>query len=202
MKWTENSSHEYEAPPLGTHMARCIKVIDIGTQRGEYNQKVTIKRQCIVGWELPQELMQEGDNAGKPFVVSKFYTASLNEKATLRKDLENWRNKPFTTEELMGFESKNIIGKACMVTLTQNQNGKVKVSSVTSLPKGMTVPAQVNHSLYFSLSPDEYDQRVFDGLSDGIKKMVMASPEYKTLQEPHEDSGVHEEEHEKEEIPF
>jgi hypothetical protein len=189
MKWKENGEHNYEQPPIGTHVARCVKMIDIGTQKGEYQGKVTTKRQCIVGWELPTEMMQEGELAGKPFLVSKFYTASLNEKANLRKDLENWRNKPFTPEELAGFDSRNILGKACMVTLSENQQGKVRVTGVTSLPKSVNVPAQITPTLYFSLEDGEYDAHVFDGLSDGIKKLIQVAPEFKALHEPRPAAG-------------
>lgn len=182
MKWSDNGGGDFEQPPVGTHSARCIKIIDIGTQRSEYQGKAIIKRQCIVGWELPTELMTEGDLAGKPFVVSKFYTASLNEKANLRKDLENWRGKAFTEQELMGFDSKNILGKPCMLSLTMNDKNKVRVTGVMALPKGLSVPNQINPSVYFSL--DEFDRKVFEGLSDGYKKLIQTSPEYQQIQNP------------------
>src|ERR1700685_4504260 len=103
MKWPDTRGGDFEQPPIGTHMARCVRVIDIGTQRGEYQGKVNIRRQCIIAWELPTELMSEGDSAGKPFIVSRFYTASLGKKANLRADLQNWRGREFTEEELSGF---------------------------------------------------------------------------------------------------
>lgn len=179
MRWADNGGGDFEQPPVGTCVARCIKIIDIGTQKGEYQGKATSKRQCIVGWELPNDCMSEGEHAGKPFNVSKFYTASLGEKANLRKDLQNWRGREFTEDELRGFESKNILGKACMLSLTQNDKGKVRVTGVMALPKGMQVPPQVNPSVYFSL--DEYDAQVFESLSDGYKKMITASPEYQDV---------------------
>lgn len=182
MKWTGDNSKEFEQPPVGTTVARCIKVIDIGTQVGEYQGQPTHKRQVIIGWELPTELMGEGEHKGKPFVVSRFYTASLNEKANLRKDLENWRGRPFTDVELGGFDSKNVLGKTCMVSLMQNEKGKVRVSGVIAMPKGMEVPAQVNPSVYFSL--DEFSEPVFESLSDGYKKMIAASPEYAKILAP------------------
>ena len=182
MRWKDSGGGDFEQAPVGTHTARCIKIIDIGTQRGEYQGKATIKRQCIVGWELPNELMTEGEFSGKPFVVSKFYTASLNEKATLRKDLANWRGRDFTEEELAGFDSKNILGVPCMLSLTENDKGKTRVTGVMAIPRGATVPAQINKTFYFSL--DEFDQETFNGLSEGIKKMIEASPEFKELQNP------------------
>lgn len=182
MKWQDNGGGDFEQPPVGTHVAICTKIIDIGTQKSEYQGQANIRRQCIIGWELPNELMTTGDYAGKPFTVSKFYTASLSEKANLRKDLANWRGRDFSEEELSGFESKAILGKACMIALTPNDKGKVRVTGVMALPKGTTVPPQANQSLYFSL--DEFDRAVFEKLSDGHKKFIIASPEYRHVTNP------------------
>lgn len=179
MKWADNGGGDFEQAPIGTHIARCVKIIDIGTQRGEYQGKVNIRRQCIVGWELPSELMTEGEFAGKPFVVSRFYTASLGEKANLRKDLENWRGRAFTEQELLGFESKNILDKPCMLSVIHNDKGKARVSGVMAIPKNTAVPARVNELTYFSL--DTFDAKVFDALSDGYKKLIEASPEYQQM---------------------
>jgi hypothetical protein len=78
---------------------------------------------------------------------------------------------------------KALIGKACMVSLILSDRGKAKINAVMALPKGTQVPAQVNPSLNFSL--DEFNQAVFDGLSDGYKKLITASPEYAKLKNPH-----------------
>ena len=184
MKWTDNGGGDFEQPPVGTHVGRCIRIIDIGTQKGEYQGKVNIRRQVIIAWELPTELMTEGDYSGKPFTTSRFYTASLNEKATLRHDLESWRGRAFSPQELMGFDSKNILGKPCMLNLLTNDKGRVKMGGVMALPKGIEVPAQVNPSIFFSLEPDEFSKEVFDKLSDGYKKLIQSSPEYQEAINP------------------
>ena len=178
MKLSDGGNSSYEQPPVGTHIARCVRMIDIGTQRGEYQGKATSRRQIILAWELPLELMSEGEAAGKPFLTSKFFTASLNDKATLRHDLANWRGRDFTPEELGGFDSKNLIGKTCMLSITLSDKQKAKVTGVMALPRGTAVPEQVNPSIYFSL--DEFNLHVFEALSDGIKKMIVMSPEYQS----------------------
>ena len=203
MKWSDSGGGDFEQPPVGTHVARCVKLIDIGTQKGEYQGKATFKRQVIVGWELPTELMTEGEYAGKPFLVSRFYTASLGEKANLRKDLANWRGRDFTEAELMGFDAKSILGKTCMLSLTMNDKNKVRVTGVMAAPKGMQVPAQISPSVYFSL--DEFDQAVFDALSDGYKKFITASPEYQQTKnggDPNKLAQMAGREDEDETIPF
>lgn len=184
MKWKDSGGTDFEQPPIGTHVARCIKLIDIGTQQGEYQGKATYRRQVIIGWELPNELMSEGEHAGKPFTVSKFYTASLGEKANLRADLKNWRGRDFTDEELGGFEAKNILGKPCMLSVTLNDKGKARVTGVMALPKGTPVPDQFNESLFFSLEHADFKPEVFEALSEGYKKMIRVSPEYMELTKP------------------
>ena len=172
----------FEQAPTGSHAARCISIIDIGTQKSTYEGEVQIKHQLIVRWELPNEFMTAGEFAGKPFTVSKFYTASLNEKARLRIDLAAWRGRDFTPEELKGFDLKNILGKACMLAVGMSEKGKAKVSAVMALPKGMTIPEQVNPTFHFSL--DAFKASDFELLSKGFKEMVCASPEYQRLIKP------------------
>lgn len=178
MKW-KGGGADFTPPPVGNHPARCVRVIDLGTQTSEYNGQPSTKRQCLVSFELPTELMKGGEFDGKPFIVSKFYTASLNEKANLRKDLETWRGRAFTAVELEGFDSKNVLGKPCLVNVIHSEKGKAKLASIGAVPKGMTIPPQVNPSVYFSL--DEFDQAGFDALSPGIKKIIAESPEYQKI---------------------
>jgi hypothetical protein len=173
MKWSDSGGKEFAPAPTGNHPARCIGIIDLGTQTGEWQGKPIVRRQCVIQWELPMEPMEDG----RPFVVSKFYTASLSDKATLRHDLEAWRGREFTAEELAGFDSKNVLGKPCMVQVIHTDKGKAKVANVSALPKGLKVPDAANDLTFFSL--DEFNQASFDGLSDWFKKTISSSPEYK-----------------------
>ena len=169
---------DFEQPPVGTHVARSIGLIDIGSQHGEYQGQKTFKRQFILRWELPGELMTKGEFEGKPFVVSKFYTASLSEKSNLRKDLVNWRGREFTSDELAGFAAKNILDKGCMVQITA-KGDKHRVTGVMALPKGTKAPEAANAIEYFSLEKGEFDPVVFGRFSEKMQAMIANSPEYK-----------------------
>ena len=181
MKVSDSGSGDFVQAPVGNHPARCIKIIDIGTQEGEYAGKPTYRRQIVVMWELPTETFDNKEGKAVPFVVSKWYTASLSEKANLRADLVNWRGRPFTDEELMGFEVKNILGKPCMVQVTHNDKQKAKVTAVSSVPKGFEVPAQVNPSFYFSLEKDEFKQEDFDQMAEFFQNKIKTTPEWAAL---------------------
>jgi len=95
----------FKSVPPGTYIARCYRIVDIGTQHKMWNDEPKTRNQIIVFWELPTETA-EFDGETKPLSISKFYTHSLHEKSTLRRDLKAWRSRDFTEQELMGFVKK------------------------------------------------------------------------------------------------
>ena len=73
----------YPSVSVGVHKARCVKIIDLGTQKSDFNGEISWKRQVLIIFETPEELNSEG----QPLTISKFYTLSLHEKANLGNDL-------------------------------------------------------------------------------------------------------------------
>jgi len=136
MSVTVRAEANFEKAPVGMQQAVCAFVSDIGTQVSEYQGKPNVRKQVILSWELAEKMLQ-GDNAGKPFMVSKYYTQSLSEKATLRKDLESWRGKSFTDVELEGFDLERLVGVNCFLNITSTENDKRKISAITPLAKGI-----------------------------------------------------------------
>ncbi len=179
---SDTGGGDFKQAPAGSHIARCIKLIDIGTHHGEYQGAPTVRNQFICQWELPNETIEiEGQQ--KPLIVSKFYTNSLSEKANLRKDLESWRARPFTTEELIGFDLMKILGAPAMLSIVHNEKQKAKIVGVSSLPKGSLCPPQVNPSSSFWLD-EKWDETAFRALSEGIQKLISESDEYKAAFAP------------------
>lgn len=132
---TEKTSN-FEKPPTGMQKAVCAYVHDIGMQKGEYKGEVNIKHQIIITWEL-EERLQTGEFAGKRFLINKWYTLSLSEKASLRKDLEAWRGRNFTKEEAAKFDVEKLVGANCYLNIIATESGNRKVASVTPLPNGV-----------------------------------------------------------------
>lgn len=182
---SDTGGGDFTPAPEGTHVARCIELIDIGTQHGEYLGEPTKRNQIIVRWELPNETIQI-DGKPEPMLVSKFYTNSLGEKANLRADLTSWRGRAFTKEELDRFDLMNILGKPCLLTVVHTDKGKAKVNSVSGLAKGMTCPPQSNQSKAFFL--DDWNGDVngepFMSLPKGFRELILKSDEYKELAAP------------------
>lgn len=169
----------FEQAPTGAHRAICVSVVDIGTQRKEYQGKTQLKREVRIGFELVDVLIKSGDHAGQPFTITQFYTASLHENAKLREHLKNWRGQDFTPAELKAFDLRNILGKPCTVSVVHNDKGRSVIGGIMSPVKGQAMPALANQILHFSL--DEFDRDAFESLSDGIKEMIKRSPEYQAI---------------------
>jgi hypothetical protein len=177
--------------PAGNHIAVCYRLIDLGTQFVEWKGVKKTQRKVLISWELPNELMPDGEYAGQPFTIGRRYTWSMSDKANLRHDLESWRGKSFTDDDFEGpnrFNAKNIIGKPCMLSIVQEtkEGGSTysNIKSVAAMPKGMTAPAPVNKPVYFSLERDLFDGVVLESLSDKLKAIIKETPEYKELVEP------------------
>lgn len=193
---------DFKLPPAGNFMARMYRLIDIGTQTTEWMGKKKMQRKIICMFELHGE-DNDGQplkmNDGKPLIVSKRYTLSLDEKATLRKDLESWRGKKFTDEELEGFNLEVLLGKFCMVSITHSSyEGKeyANISNISQVPaalKKLGEPAGVNETLVFTLEP--FDQSKFEKLSEGLQGVIKKSVEYRNtfeggIPEQSADSGI------------
>lgn len=168
----KDTGSTFESVQPGTYVARCISLIGIGTHERDWQGTKRLSSEIMVTWELPFETMEDG----RPYTISAFYTRSLADKANLRHALKNWRGRDFTPDELRGFELRNVLDKGCQVVCTQNDKGKVRVTSVAGLPKGLDLPDRVNELRYFD--PEEWDQEAYDALSDGIKKIINESFEY------------------------
>lgn len=166
-----------EQAPEGSHPARCIAVVDLGTQTSEYNGEKRSRKQVFIQWELPNESRTTGSFAGEVFRVGAFYTRSLHPQASLRADLESWRGRKFTEEELKQFDVAKLLGAPCLLQVGRSDKGRAKVTGVMSVPRGMSVPELVNDTLLFTL--DAFDAATFAELPKGIQQMVTASPEYK-----------------------
>lgn len=129
----EPESNFIPAPP-GLHLCVCCDVIDLGMVETQWGEKAMIR----ISWQT-QDLMEDGT----PYLISQRYTASLHEKSNLRQDLESWRGRAFTQEELAGFDLENLIGVPCQIQVAHNlgSNGKTyaNVQAIVTAPKGSSL---------------------------------------------------------------
>jgi hypothetical protein len=180
------SNSDFQKAPAGNHLARLYRIVDLGTQSVDWKGKINMLHKVQFFFELHGEDMdgkplQTDDK--KPLIQTKRYTISLNEKSTMRKDLESWRGKPFTDEELVGFDLTKLLGAWGMVTISHNtRDGKTyaNLDAITPVPSMIVkagFPEGVNELFSFSLN--DFDEKKFESLSEGLKETIKKSAEYR-----------------------
>lgn len=177
------NASKFEPVPEGSHAAACCRIIDLGTQQTNFNGQVAQKRQVILFFEV---FCEERRTDGRPFTISKTFTWSMSEKATLRQDLESWRGRKFAREDFgpNGFSLEALLGKPCLLTVMhEHKNGETycKISSITRLPKSMVVGGPEGETLFVWLEANEFDPAAFEKLSDRMKDKIRQSPEYQAV---------------------
>ena len=179
-------SSGFQEVKAGTYSARCIKVIDLGTQQSNFNGEISWRRQVLVIWELPSELKED---TTEPLTISKFYTLSLHEKSNLGIDLTSWRGRAFTEKEKQGFDITKLLGVPCMLNVIEGNNGKSKVGSLMPLPKGTEIAEQITPSLSFAVEDYQNGKKeAFNQLSEGIRNIILRAKEFEGIEK--EDNGT------------
>lgn len=161
----------------GVYTAISSAIVDLGLQTSQMFQKT--QRKFMMIWTiLGEEVEVNGEKL--PRQMSKEYSFSLNEKSTLRKDLQAWRGKAFTDEELRGFNILNVLNVPCQLQiLLEEKNGKQynNIASIMALPKGTNVE-QLNETYYFDIETID-SWRNWTKIPQWIQERIKKAENYK-----------------------
>lgn len=174
----KDNSQQFDPVPQGVHPARCFQVLDLGTQKRVWNGEEKARHELRLVFEL---LGKDKRDDEKPFTIAKTFTLSLAENSALRPFLESWRGKPFTAEELDGFDISKLIGAYGSINvLHEKKNDKTyaNIAAIMPLPKAQQ-PDAVNPNVVFSWDP--FDQEVFDALHKKTQEVVQEAWEWKVM---------------------
>ena len=158
----------------GVYTAISSAIVDLGLQKNEKFDKT--QRKFMMIWTILNETI-EVNGEQLPRQLSKEYSFSLHEKSTLRKDLQAWRGKAFTEEELRGFNILNVLNVPCQLqVLLEEKNGKSynNIASIMALPKGTEVD-RLDNTYYFDIeTTDSWKNwtKIPQWIQDRIKKAI------------------------------
>ncbi|ENX9783480.1 TPA: hypothetical protein WN041_002238, partial [Neisseria gonorrhoeae] len=142
------------------------------------------KRQhkILVQWEIdpegdPEMLMPDG----RPYLISRRYTASLHSKSQLATDLKSWRGRDFTPEERDNFDLRNILGKPCLLSIAHQESSDGKttyanISAISNKMKSYTPKHPDNAVFAFDLSDPDWAN--YGLLNEKLREQIAKSPEY------------------------
>lgn len=182
----ESNNSTFTPVPTGMHLARCFRIVDLGTQKSTYKGTDKFLRKILIQFEIHSEDAQGNPmltDKGEPLSISKRYTLSLGDNATLSKDLESWRGSAFTADERKGFNLEKLLGVWAMLNVTKSTGGDGK--EYTNIETINPVPAQIkkaglpephNETMIYSI--DKSGDDVYQKLSEGVRKTIANSPEY------------------------
>jgi len=184
----------FKPVPTGTHIARCVTVVDLGVQPTPWGSK----EQVYLGFEVPGfrvEWEKDDQQHEGPGLIGVTWTNNLYEEANLGKNLISWRGKPFSKEERAGFDLFNLLGVPCMISVTHKEatNGKVyaNIGSVMGVPAGTDLPKQETESIGYTATDSTYSGTL-DKLPEWLKTKALEGqrqspkePEYPEKDRPY-----------------
>lgn len=164
-------------PPEGTHIARCIRLIQIGTLETPFGSSNKIQLE----WELPEELYEFKQGEGeKPFKVSAKYTLSLADKSNLYPIVEGIVGD-IPEDVRDSFDVEELVGKESLITIKHAESKKgskyALVASTAPLMKSQKAPEAINPLQI--LTYEKWNKDLFNSLPDFIKDEMKGTPEYK-----------------------
>lgn len=187
---TDKGGKNFDPIPQGIHQAISYGIYDLGTHFSEKFGKSNHK--VLIIWEVSKQridIEKEGELVNLPRAISKQYTLSLHQKSNLRKDLESWRGRAFTVEELKGFDLKRVLGANCSLQIlhkTVDDKTYANVSSVLPMMEGMTKLNAENELRFFSFEDNGHD--IPEGTPDWIKDIITKADEWEGTKYEEEES--------------
>ncbi len=147
---------DYIPPPAGPAVAVLVAIIDLGTQDVTFGAGAReFASKVYFVWELTGKLNEQ---TGKNHVIGSDFRVSLNEKANLRKLIQNWIGRNFAEDE--EYDITERLGKPCLLTIA-HKSGKgenanktyANIAGCTAVPQEMagSVKAPQNAPFFWSL---------------------------------------------------
>lgn len=140
-----------EPIPSGTHQATCYGVVSVGTLP---NELYAPKPKVLIFFELPHERADFGEVKNAPRTISKRYTLSFHKKSGLRADIQSWKGKQMSDDELTKFDLVQLIGSNCLINIQHVIKGDKtygNIAAISPLAKGMGKEPMISPRLYFNL---------------------------------------------------
>ncbi len=161
---------DYFCIPEGRHRAVCSAIVSLGHQENFGS----VKQKLVMRFEFPDLRVaceENGEKISEPRVKWIFYTVSLHSKANLRQDLERWRGRGFSKEELEGFDVMNVLGQDCHITIIHDHSGDRIRDRITSISKIIGDDENLKPELEI-IRYTEVENEQWEILDDWIKEKI------------------------------
>jgi hypothetical protein len=158
---------KFRPHPEGQYVAQCVDTIDLGNKVESFPGTPDKLAHKIV---LVFRTGEVNEQTGEVIDIAREFTLSMNEKANLRKFLEQWRGKPYTAEQAeAGVPLHKLVGNFALITVAHRTSGAgrtyANLTACVGLPKQMSEAAKdmskgYTRADYWQQRKDEYAQGV------------------------------------------
>ena len=135
-----------EKAPAGNHPAVLVGIVDMGTQKSDYQGVVKWNRRAYFAWEL---VTKRNSLTGRNHVLGMDLTMSFADKAKLKAFVEAWLNRSIPPGEQ--FDVSSLLGKPCLLNV-KLKGEYPRIDGVGAVPDGLTVPAAQTKPVAWLLS--------------------------------------------------
>lgn len=129
----------FKPHPEGQYVGQCVDTIDLGEKVQDFPGTIPyLAPTCALVFRTGER----NEETGECIDVFKEYTVSMGDKANLRKDLTQWRGKPYTDEQIeAGVPLDKLTGNHALLTISHRKSGKGKtyanITAIVGVPKQM-----------------------------------------------------------------
>lgn len=172
----KRTGSDFEIAPAGLYIARCFRVLYIGTQPKVFKGIESGSAQkIIVSWELLSDKVKRDD--GSPHQIHQEYTLSISKRAKLAQHLEAW----FGSEPDDNFDCETLVGKYCRMqighkTSESSGNTYAVISALIGLDDADNKPQAFNPNVFFDVM--EPNMEVFESLSQYYRDLIEKAEEW------------------------
>ena len=164
----------------GQFIGVCVDTIDLGDNVETFaGQPPKLAHKCALVFRTGERNEQTGEYID----IAREFTVSMSEKANLRKFLEQWRGKPYTTAQVEeGVPLHKLTGQPALLTISHKTSGQGR--TYANITACVGVPKQMAGSVgqYTDYKRAEYwDQKKKD-YADAARK-------FKAYDNGHDDGG-------------
>ena len=131
--------NKFQPHPEGQFVAQCVDTIDLGdTVESFPGTPEKLAHKCVIVFRTGEK----NESTGEFIDIGREFTVSMNEKANLRKFLEQWRGKPYDAHQIEeGVPLHKLTGNHGLLTISHKTSGTgrtyANVTACVGIPKQM-----------------------------------------------------------------
>jgi hypothetical protein len=135
----KGSDKKFTPHSEGQFVGVCVDTIDLGDSVEMFaGQPAKLAHKCAIVFRTGER----NESTGEYIDIGREFTVSMNEKANLRKFLEQWRGKAYTAEEVEeGVPLHKLTGQPALLTISHKTSGAgrtyANVTACVGVPKQM-----------------------------------------------------------------